>query len=260
MDNSMHYYQFHIGDYRRDTAHLSLIEHAIYRALIDTCFETEKPLPLQRSKIERSHSIRTPEESTALDNVLSDFFIENADGFVHARVNQDIQAVYAKIDKARESARKRWEKKANAMRTDSERNAIACEMDANASKSDANGMLPNTHNPLPNNPVPKLKDLSPDGSGNGVPNCPHQSIVDLYLEILPELPQVKVISDDRKKKLRTTWRADKRFQNMEFWKSYFEKLKTIDWLMGRTDKVYAIDFDYVVKLKNVIGVIEGKGE
>jgi uncharacterized protein YdaU (DUF1376 family) len=161
----MHYYQFHIGDYRRDTAHLTLIEHAIYRALIDTCFETEQPLPLVRSKIERSHSIRTPEESTALDNVLADFFIETEAGFIHTRIQQDIEAVYAKSEKARESARKRWEKKANAMRTDSERNANACEMDANASKSDANGMLPITHYPIPNNPITKdpvkHKPLSP---------------------------------------------------------------------------------------------------
>jgi Protein of unknown function (DUF1376) len=40
----MYYYQHHIGDYRKDTSHLSLIEHGIYRQLLDLYYITEKPL------------------------------------------------------------------------------------------------------------------------------------------------------------------------------------------------------------------------
>ena len=34
----MHYYPKNIGDYRRDTMNLSLLEHGVYMTLIDQCF------------------------------------------------------------------------------------------------------------------------------------------------------------------------------------------------------------------------------
>jgi uncharacterized protein YdaU (DUF1376 family) len=40
----MHHYQHHIGDYRRDTMHLTLLEHGVYRQLIDLYYLQEKPL------------------------------------------------------------------------------------------------------------------------------------------------------------------------------------------------------------------------
>jgi hypothetical protein len=37
----LYYYNFNIGDYRRDTVHLSILEHGIYRQLIDTYYLNE---------------------------------------------------------------------------------------------------------------------------------------------------------------------------------------------------------------------------
>ena len=31
----MHFYKFHIGDYAKDTGHLTLLEHGVYRSLMD---------------------------------------------------------------------------------------------------------------------------------------------------------------------------------------------------------------------------------
>ena len=41
----MHYYKFNIADYRKDTGHLSTIEHGIYRQLIDWYYLDEQPIP-----------------------------------------------------------------------------------------------------------------------------------------------------------------------------------------------------------------------
>lgn len=41
----MHYYQFNIADYRKDTVHLTRIEHSIYRDLIDWYYLEETPIP-----------------------------------------------------------------------------------------------------------------------------------------------------------------------------------------------------------------------
>jgi uncharacterized protein YdaU (DUF1376 family) len=41
----MNYYERYMGDYQRDTAHLSLAEHGAYTMLLDTYYSTETPFP-----------------------------------------------------------------------------------------------------------------------------------------------------------------------------------------------------------------------
>lgn len=133
----MHYYQFNVADYRKDTGHLSLLEHAIYRSLIDSYYLEELPLCADNAKLMRSHSVRTKDEREAFNAVLDDFFILRDDGYHHQRCDEELARIYAKSEKARASAQKRWDKKnAKAMRTHSEGNA--------------NGMLPITQYPIPN--------------------------------------------------------------------------------------------------------------
>ena len=119
----MHYYQFNIGDYRRDTAHLSHLEHGIYRSLIDTYMLEESPLSGDMKELERKHLIRTANEKKALRNVLKDFFKFENSMFLHSRCDEDIISYRDKSLKASKSAKKRWEKDAKAMRTHSEGNA-----------------------------------------------------------------------------------------------------------------------------------------
>jgi hypothetical protein len=104
----------------------------------------------------------------------------------------------------------------------------------------------------------EVNNISPTGSGSKAPNVPFNEIVDLYMRILPELPVVKVINEERKRVLRATWKAHKNFQTLDFWERYFNQVRNIDWIMGRTGTTYAIDFTYLIKQKNVIGIVEGK--
>jgi uncharacterized protein YdaU (DUF1376 family) len=41
----MNYYQYHIGDYRTATAHLSLEEDATYKRLLDYQYDKESAIP-----------------------------------------------------------------------------------------------------------------------------------------------------------------------------------------------------------------------
>jgi len=155
----MHFYRYNIGDYRKDTGHLSLVEHGIYRALLDTYYTEEHPLCADDAKLMRTHGIRTQDEKDAYQNVINDFFFKTERGYEHDRCNTELGLIYEKSDKARVSAEKRWGRNkqknsiksvgenADSMRTHSERNA-------NASKSDANDMLPsNLVTQLPSNTV-----------------------------------------------------------------------------------------------------------
>ena len=94
----MHYYQFNIADYRKDTMHLSRLEHGIYRDLIDWYYLDEKPIPLETQVVRRRLRLDTEEEAKALNNVLSDFF-SKADGWHHDRIDQDIRDYHAMADK-----------------------------------------------------------------------------------------------------------------------------------------------------------------
>jgi uncharacterized protein YdaU (DUF1376 family) len=96
----LHYYQFNIGDYRKDTTHLSRLEHGIYRDLIDWYYLEETPIPLDTQVVMRRLRLVSDEEAKALQNVLSDFF-QIEDGYRHARIDADILAYHAMAEKNR---------------------------------------------------------------------------------------------------------------------------------------------------------------
>ena len=87
----MHYFQFNIGDYRKDTVHLSRLEHSIYRDLIDWYYLDEKPIPKETQSVSRRLRLVSQEEQNALIAVLQDFFICSEDGWRHKRIDQEIQ-------------------------------------------------------------------------------------------------------------------------------------------------------------------------
>lgn len=125
LGSCMYYYQHHIGDYRKDTSHLSLIEHGIYRQLLDLYYITEKPLD---KKSIRLVGARTDQEIALVELILNEFFEKKGTKYFHKRCDDEIQNYKSKSLKASESSNKRWNniKKlddANALPTQSERNA-----------------------------------------------------------------------------------------------------------------------------------------
>lgn len=119
----MHFYTFNIGDYRRDTSHLTLLEHGIYRQLLDTYYLSEAPLCADDAILMRTHSIRTPDEMQAFKNVIADFFFLHENAYHHKGCDRNIEKYRDKSEKATQSARARWDKNANALRTQSDRYA-----------------------------------------------------------------------------------------------------------------------------------------
>lgn len=124
----MNYYEHHLGDYLRDTAHLTMVEDAAYRRLLDVYYVRETPLPkdlLQCCKLVRALGKL---ERQAVLSVLKEFFCLTDEGYRQARADAEIKRFHAKKDKARESANARWshdERNANAMRTHEERIQVA---------------------------------------------------------------------------------------------------------------------------------------
>ena len=118
----MHYFQHNIADYRKDTMHLSLLEHGVYRQLLDQYYLNEQPLFDDPNRIMRLINAKTDEEKQAVLNILGDFFELTKDGFIHKRCDLEIKTYNEKSIKASNSAKIRWEN-ANVMQTHSEPNA-----------------------------------------------------------------------------------------------------------------------------------------
>jgi len=122
----MHYYQHHIGDFLRDTSHLSNDQIAVYLKMLWRYYDTEKPLPDDCEGI--AFAVRSDEKTVGL--LLRYFFQLAQDGWHHKRCDAEIAAYQQKSKKARFSANARWAN-ANAMRTHTDRNANEPKNDAN---------------------------------------------------------------------------------------------------------------------------------
>lgn len=84
----MNYYERHLGDYSKNCAHLSLLEHGVYVRLLDVYYTREAPIP--EDKAARLIGAATPETLQALQVVLEEFF-ELRDGHWHqSRCDADI--------------------------------------------------------------------------------------------------------------------------------------------------------------------------
>lgn len=94
----MHYYQFNIADYRKDTSHLTPIEHYIYRTLIDWYYLDELPIPTHAPSVLRRLCLSAEYEPQLL-NVLNDFFTLQ-DSWYHLRIEDEITAYKAQIEHA----------------------------------------------------------------------------------------------------------------------------------------------------------------
>lgn len=126
----MNYYEHHLGDYMRDTAHLSMVEDCAYRRLLDAYYIREKPLPADLNECCKLARAATKIERNAVAYVLREFFKPDDDGQHQRRADTEIARFQDKQRKAKASADARWshtERNANAspnaMRTQCERNA-----------------------------------------------------------------------------------------------------------------------------------------
>lgn len=101
----MHKYLHHIGDFMRDTAHLSPVEECFYRRAIDWYYVNEKPLPLDLEQVNRFLRAKTKTDRQAIESVLSDFFEKTASGFQHSRCEIELEKFRSKAEANRQNGK-----------------------------------------------------------------------------------------------------------------------------------------------------------
>ena len=101
----MHYYQFHIGDYKSHTHHLTVLEDIAYRRLLDHYYLHESPI--KQRDIARQIGMRDYEQEVL--SVLNEFFVSTDKGFVSARADGEISKYREMVDAGKRGAAKRWQ-------------------------------------------------------------------------------------------------------------------------------------------------------
>ena len=92
----MHYYSHNIADFNNSTRHLTRVERALYRELIELYYDTEQPLQsVDFNRLAKRVLAQTEEELTALAYVLSEFFQDVDGNYNHARCDVEIAKYHA---------------------------------------------------------------------------------------------------------------------------------------------------------------------
>ena len=104
----MNYFEFYSGDYTRDTADLTMIEHGAFLLLLADYYATETPKPNHNPTLFRIARAMTKEEQDAVIAVADRFFPVNpADGLRHNdRADREIAKARVRIESARENGRR----------------------------------------------------------------------------------------------------------------------------------------------------------
>lgn len=91
--------------------------------------------------------------------------------------------------------------------------------------------------------------------------CPVNDIIDLFNQVLPELPQVVLVTKERKSKLSARWNDSPVHQSLDFWRDYFGSVRDSKFLMGqvmdRDGKAFRCHFDWLICPRNFVKVVEG---
>lgn len=100
----MNYYERHLGDYAKDTAHLTMLEHGAYSLLLDRYYSTEVGIPQEQAH--RVARARTKDEKQAVDTVLAEFFTLVDGAWINRRCDEEIEKARVRIAAAQENGKK----------------------------------------------------------------------------------------------------------------------------------------------------------
>lgn len=119
----MNYYRRYLGDYMRDTMHLSMIEHGAYTLLLDAYYASEKPLSAEYDALYRVCRAMSRHEQEAVKAVADRYFPVTGDNLRHnGRADREIGVAQTTIEKQRksgvEAAAKRWGNSQSADKSD----------------------------------------------------------------------------------------------------------------------------------------------
>ena len=153
----MNWYKHYMGDYARDTAHLTILQHGIYRLLLDPYYATEKPLQAHIPTLQRIIRATTPDEQDAVKTVLKEYFCLEGEFYIHSRADKELTKYEAQADHNRTVGKLGGRpKNPEITQVVSENNPSGFE---NITRNKPN---PDTRYQIPDNQIPETKEREVD--------------------------------------------------------------------------------------------------
>jgi len=266
----MNFFKLYIGDYQRDTAHLSVTEHGAYMLMLQHYYATEKPLPTGKA-LHRMLRAQDRAEREAIDAVAAQFWTTTADGLVNHRADAEITKAATQADTNARIAREREAKrkaKQIVPRTEHE----SC---SDRATNDQPNQTPDTRQEQDQKPI-TFGDSSPalplgdppadhEPVESGQSPCPHEAIIALFHEKLPTLPRIREWTPGRAAMLRARWRERSERQTLDWWADFFEYVGQSDFLSGRSSRsnghaTWECSLPWLLRAENFVKVLEGHYE
>lgn len=108
---SRQWFPHYVGDYMRDTGHLTLIEDGAYRRLLDYYYTSGKPLSEDLKQLYRVCRAFDQEEQAAVKTVLAQFFKLKNGLYHNSRADIELKKAEILSETQRLNVEKRWNKK-----------------------------------------------------------------------------------------------------------------------------------------------------
>jgi len=245
----MFYYSHHIGDFIKDTSRLTDSQAMTYLRLIWLYYDTEKPFENNLDAL----AFKIGADTKLVKLIIENFFEIDGDVIRHSRCDKEIEGYRAKSEGGKKGAEKRWGKKDSDSLPITNLMLEQCDLNTNRKPLTVNHIKPLYVN---------IDDVSPI-------DCPHEQIVKIYHDILPELRSIEVWSDTRKSYLKQRWREiikqhglKTKQEGIEYFIEFFKFVRDSKFLMGKVErkegKPFQADLEWILKPTNFVNIIERK--
>ena len=232
----------YIGDYIRDTRHLSTLEHGAYLLLIMDAWTHDGLLPSDPKRLARIAGL-SPKEWASSGSTIMDLFTEHEDGFRHSRVDQELtkanRIIGQRSEAGKASAQARWgNEKVTGVIT-----SVITEEVTNAPRNDA---------PSPSQSPREI----PNGiMSDGDPTILPQDVVEVWNETAERLGLAKVrkLSPTRMRQLKARIRE----HPIEEWTEAIRAIERSPFLRGENGRGWRADFDFLLQPSSFQKLVEG---
>lgn len=237
----------YIGDYLSDTMHLTTEQHGAYFLLIMAYWKNGGPIPADDSSLAATCRLSADAWSIA-KAVLSRFFTINHEEslWVHERIDKELSGAaenkQRRVLRAQKAAEARWGNDASS-------NAQSIQQ----------ALLNECPSPSPS-PI-KIKSSCNQQADDAKPQqerIDYAAISQAFHDHLAVLPQLRDMTEKRKKAIRSIVKRGGRYGDPDFFPRFFAYVAKSDFLMGRGAKPWrGCCFDWLLKPENFQKIIEG---
>lgn len=243
----------------------------IYRDMLDVYYDSEKPLSLDLDVLCDLIGAETEEERRIVERLLRFKFIKGEDGY-HQETCARVIAEYHKKAVVAQTNGKLGGRPKKAIAITEKPSGLQSGSDPVPTGNPVETISEANQEPITNNHKPDTSTAS--STSDDVRQCPTGTLVDMYHELMPQNPRVKVVNPARKSAIRARWvEAAKlncepfgygtKSEGLAAWRLFFETCAASRFLTGLSPPLpgkpaFVADIDFLFSPSGFAKTLENK--